>query len=55
MWDERYSQPGFVYGTEPNEFLASDWRRTLPAGRFELAPDGMRFVTAQGTWPIAVR
>jgi SAM-dependent methyltransferase len=23
MWDERYSQPGFAYGTEPNEFLAS--------------------------------
>ena len=23
MWDERYSQPGFAYGTEPNEFLAA--------------------------------
>jgi SAM-dependent methyltransferase len=23
MWDERYSQSGFAYGTEPNEFLAS--------------------------------
>lgn len=23
MWDERYSQPGFAYGAEPNEFLAS--------------------------------
>lgn len=23
MWDERYSQPGFAYGTEPNEFLAT--------------------------------
>ena len=22
MWDERYAQPGFAYGTEPNEFLA---------------------------------
>jgi SAM-dependent methyltransferase len=22
-WDERYSEPGFAYGTEPNEFLAS--------------------------------
>jgi SAM-dependent methyltransferase len=21
MWDARYSQPGFAYGTEPNEFL----------------------------------
>jgi SAM-dependent methyltransferase len=23
MWNERYSQPGFAYGTEPNEFLTS--------------------------------
>jgi SAM-dependent methyltransferase len=23
MWDERYSQPGFAYGTEPNEFLVA--------------------------------
>lgn len=23
MWDERYSKPGFAYGTEPNEFLAA--------------------------------
>lgn len=23
LWDERYAEPGFVYGTEPNEFLAS--------------------------------
>jgi len=38
-----------------NEFLASDWRRTLPAGRFELDDEsGMRFVTAAGTWPISV-
>jgi len=22
-WDERYSEPGFAYGTDPNEFLAS--------------------------------
>jgi SAM-dependent methyltransferase len=22
-WDERYSEPGFTYGTAPNEFLAS--------------------------------
>jgi len=21
MWNDRYSQPGFAYGTEPNEFL----------------------------------
>jgi SAM-dependent methyltransferase len=31
MWDERYSQPGFAYGTEPNEFLAAVAGR-IPAG-----------------------
>jgi len=31
MWDERYSQPGFVYGTEPNEFLAAVAGQ-IPAG-----------------------
>jgi len=31
MWDERYSEPGFAYGTEPNEFLASVAAR-IPAG-----------------------
>lgn len=23
MWDERYSEPGYIYGEEPNQFLAS--------------------------------
>lgn len=32
MWDERYSQPGFAYGTEPNEFLAAVAGR-IPIGR----------------------
>ena len=31
MWDERYSQPGFAYGEEPNEFLASV-AGNIPAG-----------------------
>lgn len=31
MWNERYSQPGFAYGTEPNEFLASAAGR-IPVG-----------------------
>ena len=30
-WDDRYSEPGFAYGTEPNDFLASVADR-LPAG-----------------------
>ncbi|WP_439631486.1 SAM-dependent methyltransferase [Gemmata sp.] len=32
MWDERYAQPGFAYGTEPNEFLAA------AAGRIPVGP-----------------
>ena len=32
MWDERYSQPDFVYGTEPNEFLVA------AAGRIPVGP-----------------
>jgi SAM-dependent methyltransferase len=31
MWDERYSQPGFAYGSEPNEFLATAAAR-IPIG-----------------------
>jgi SAM-dependent methyltransferase len=31
MWDERYAQPGYAYGTEPNEFLAVAAAR-IPAG-----------------------
>lgn len=32
MWDERYSEPGYAYGTAPNEFLAQHYSR-LPKGR----------------------
>lgn len=38
-----------------NEFLASPYRRTLPAGHFDLDARGMRYVTERGTWPIEVR
>jgi SAM-dependent methyltransferase len=31
IWDERYSQPGFAYGDEPNEFLVSA-AGNIPAG-----------------------
>lgn len=30
-WDERYAEPGFTYGTAPNDFLAQNVGR-LPAG-----------------------
>jgi SAM-dependent methyltransferase len=32
MWNARYSRPGFVYGTEPNDFLVSEAAR-IPPGR----------------------
>ncbi len=30
MWDERYSEPGFAYGTQPNDFLAANAERYFP-------------------------
>jgi SAM-dependent methyltransferase len=32
MWNERYSEPGFAYGTQPNDFLASVVN-LIPPGR----------------------
>lgn len=31
MWDERYSETGFAYGTEPNDFLKDEYKR-IPKG-----------------------
>lgn len=39
MWDERYGAPEYVYGTEPNEFLASVAGR-IPPGRVLSIADG---------------
>jgi len=39
MWDNRYSEPGFAYGVEPNEFLAAH-ADTLPAGRVLCLAEG---------------
>lgn len=32
MWDIRYAEPGFAYGTEPNDFLAAS-APSIPVGR----------------------
>jgi len=32
MWNERYREPGFAYGIEPNDFLAANAERHLPPG-----------------------
>jgi SAM-dependent methyltransferase len=37
FWDERYAQSGFIYGTEPNEFLASVADRIPPGPVLTLA------------------
>lgn len=39
MWDERYASPEYVYGTEPNNFLAAVAAR-IPAGRVLSLADG---------------
>lgn len=31
MWDERYAEPGYAYGVEPNQFLQEVAERYLPA------------------------
>lgn len=31
MWDERYSEEGFAYGTAPNDFLKSEFQK-IPLG-----------------------
>ncbi len=38
-WDERYSEPGFVYGTAPNEFLVSVVDR-IPKGKILSLAEG---------------
>jgi len=39
MWNERYSQPGFAYGTDPNAFLVSIAGR-IPRGRILSLAEG---------------
>jgi len=33
MWDQRYSEPGFAYGTEPNDFLVHSASLLRPESR----------------------
>jgi SAM-dependent methyltransferase len=39
MWNERYSQPGFAYGTEPNDFLRSVAAK-IPRGKILSLAEG---------------
>jgi SAM-dependent methyltransferase len=39
MWDERYGEEGFAYGTEPNDFLRENAHR-MPVGRVLCLAEG---------------
>lgn len=39
-WDERYGEPGFAYGTEPNNFLVSSVTRLPKGGSVLCLADG---------------
>lgn len=40
MWDQRYAEAGFAYGTEPNDFLAAEAGRIRPGGRVLCLAEG---------------
>lgn len=39
-WDERYSQDGYFYGTQPNDFLVSQFQKINPGGKVLCLADG---------------
>lgn len=40
MWDQRYSEPGFAYGSEPNDFLVSSESLLQPGSRVLCVGEG---------------
>jgi 2-polyprenyl-3-methyl-5-hydroxy-6-metoxy-1,4-benzoquinol methylase len=40
MWDERYSEENYVYGTDPNDFLASQCNKLAPNSRILCLAEG---------------
>jgi SAM-dependent methyltransferase len=58
MWDQRYSEPGYIYGTEPNEFLQSEFSRIPAAGKVLCLAEGQGrnavFLATQGYSVTAV-
>lgn len=40
FWDQRYAEPGFKYGIQPNVFLSEQARRLLPIGQVLVPGDG---------------
>jgi hypothetical protein len=39
-WNSHYAEPGYIFGTAPNAFLASEAHRFAPAGRILVPGDG---------------
>lgn len=39
-WDERFAQPGFFYGTEPNDFLRDYAQVFQPGGKILCLGEG---------------
>jgi len=57
QWDERYSEPGFAYGTEPNDFLKAMIEHIRPGKVLSLAEGEGRnaaFLAQQGCQVTAV-
>jgi SAM-dependent methyltransferase len=40
MWDDRYSEEGFAYGTEPNDFLVEAYSSIPPNGKVLCLAEG---------------
>lgn len=40
MWDQRYSEEGFAYGTEPNDFLKAEYFQIPTGGRVLCLAEG---------------
>lgn len=40
MWDQRYTEEGFAYGTEPNDFLKSAYAQIPPGGHVLCLAEG---------------
>jgi len=40
MWDKRYNEEGFAYGTEPNDFLESEYSRIPKRGKVLCLAEG---------------
>ncbi len=58
MWDQRYSEPGYVYGTDPNDFLKAECLRISAGGNVLCLAEGEGrnavFLAAQGYSVTAV-